>query len=304
MTLKIGKEFWIGLIVVVSIALLFFGIQFLKGINIFNPSNYYYAKFSNVAGLTESAEVTVRGKKVGLVTEIKYDYDHPEADVVVTLQVDNEMKLPVGSRCVMETGLLGGATIKLEPTGDMQTLYTPGDTLPTFIPMDMMTAISNQIMPKVEQLVPQLDSLLVTMNVLVANKDIAESLKHINHLTGNLEQTTAQLNSMVNKDLPPILNNAKTITGNFANVSQNLNGIDFAATMKSVDKTLNDINAVTAKLNSTEGTVGLLLNDKQLYNNLNTTVGSANELLVDLKANPKRYVNITVFGRKEKTANK
>ena len=301
MTIKISREFWIGALVLLCIGILFFGVNFLKGVNIFSPSNYYYAKFANVNGLTESAEVSIKGKKVGLVTEINYNYDDPTQDIIVVLQVYNDMKLPIGSKAVLESGLLGGASIKLDPgmNPDMSMLYTPGDTIPTFIAGDLMTAVSNQIMPKVEKLVPQLDSLLDAMNTLVGNKDIAASLQHINKMTGNFEVVSAQLKTMVN-DIPPILKDAKHITGNFSNVSDNLNGIDFAATMKKVDNSMADLNKLTTKLNSGEGTLGLLLNDKSLYNNLNTTVNSANELVVDLKANPKRYVNITVFGKKDK----
>jgi phospholipid/cholesterol/gamma-HCH transport system substrate-binding protein len=302
MTFKISKEFSIGLLVVATIALLFFGINYLKGINLFNPTNFYYAKFKSVNGLVESGDVMCRGCKVGLVKQIIYNYDDPTSDVVVVLQVDNSLKLPRNSRAVLETSMLGGATISLElnqqvPITDA---YERGDTIPSFVPSDMMSTVTGELVPRVEEILPHLDSLITALHTLAANKDITESLKHINKMTGNLEMTSAKLNRMMSKDVPPILANANHITTNFSKVSDNLAEVDFEATMNRVDSTLNSFQALADKMNNGKGTIGLLMNDRSLYDGLNTTVGNANNLMIDLKENPKRYVHFSVFAPKEK----
>ncbi|MBO4332941.1 MAG: MCE family protein [Paludibacteraceae bacterium] len=306
MTFKISKEFSIGIMVMVTIAILFFGFNYLKGINLFNPTNYYYAKYKDIQGLVQSCEVTSHGHKVGLVKEIIYDYDNPDADVLVVLQVDNELKIPKGSRALLQLSLMGTPSIVLDmhATNGMKDLYQKGDTLPTATPAGMLDAITEGVMPKIEQVIPHLDQLLVNLNTVVSDPNIGKSLANINKMSSELAATSTQLKKLVGNDLPPILADAKNITGNFTKVSENLSGVDFKATMGKVDNTMTDLNTTVDKINNGKGSIGLLLNDPRLYNDLDNTVNSADKLLNDLRENPKRYVNITVFGRKEKSEKK
>ncbi|MCB9017796.1 MAG: MCE family protein [Prevotellaceae bacterium] len=303
MKFKITKEFQIGMLVVVTIAVLFFGVNYLKGINIFNPSNYYYAKFDRVNGLLESSSVTIKGYKVGLVKSINYNFEDPKDGVVVVLMVDDELKVPVGSKAVLSSDLLGGANVSLDLVPEVPgVMYKAGDTIPSVINDGIMSAVTQEIMPRVQSIIPQLDSLIYSLRMITEDNSIQKSLGNINRLTANLESASVSLNSMMKKDVPVILSNVNTITTDFTKVSSNLSRVDFYSTMHKVDNTLSNLQLITEKVNSGQGTIGLLLNDKALYDNLTNTANSANSLLVDLKANPKRYVHFSLFGKSDKKA--
>lgn len=238
--------------------------------------------------------------------EIIYDYNNPDADVVVVLQVDNDLKIPKGSRALLQLSLMGTPSIVLDMhgTNGMKDIYQKGDTLPTATPAGMLDAITDGVMPKVEQVIPHLDQLIVNLNTVVSDPNLRGTLQNLNKMSAELNATSTELKKLVGTDLPPILANANTITGNFSKVSENLSGVDFQATMKNVDNTMNGLNTAVDKINKGNGSLGLLLNDPKLYNDLDHTVNSADKLLMDLKENPKRYVNITVFGKKDKSESK
>ncbi|MBP5455865.1 MAG: MCE family protein [Paludibacteraceae bacterium] len=299
--IKISKEFQIGALVVATVAILFFGVNYLKGVNVFNPTNYYYAKFERVNGLLESSSVTVQGVKLGVVKSINYNFDDVTDGVIVELSVDDELRVPVGSMAVLTCGLLGGAdvSLSLKQTYPGQ-FYKPGDTIPAILDEGPMTAVTEQVMPRIQAIIPQLDSLIYSLRMITEDNSIQKTLGNINRMTANLERTSVSLNNMMSKDVPVILGNVNTITSDFSKVSSNLSRIDFVATMNKVDATLANLKTITDKVNSGDGTVGLLLNDRSLYDNLNSTAGSANNLLVDLNANPRRYVHFSMFGKSDK----
>ena len=301
MTFKVSKEFSIGLLVVATIAILFFGVNYLKGINLFNPTNYYYTRFADINGLEESSAITIRGYKVGFVKQIIYNYDDPKGDVIVKMQLDNDLKIPADSKAVLVTSMLGGANITLDLNKQAAgSFLTKGDTLQSVSPAGMLSSISDGIMPQVEQVIPHIDQLILNLNKLVSDPNLQASLANINKMTAELNATSTQLKKLVNNDIPPILADAKQITGNFTKVSDNLSGVNFQATIKKVDNTMDGLNTTVDKINNGGGTMSLLLNDRKLYDGLNSTVGDADKLLIDLKANPKRYVHFSVFAGKEK----
>ncbi|MBO5800215.1 MAG: MCE family protein [Paludibacteraceae bacterium] len=305
MKFKFSRELWIGALVIATVAVLYFGVNYLKGINIFNPTNYYYVKFDRVNGLTVSSPITIKGYKIGLIKDIIYNYDDPKDGIVVVLQVDDDLRIPVNSRAVLTSELLGGANVSLTLNAEMNgVFYKKGDTIPSFIDDGIMATVTAEIMPRVQSIVPQLDSLLVSLKVIAGDQAIQKSLGNIQRLTANLESASVSLNGMMKNDVPVIMKNVNTITTDFSKVSANLSHVDFQATMKRVDNTLANLQTITDKVNRGEGTVGMLLNDKTLYNNLANTAGSANELLIDLKANPKRYVQFSLWGKKDKSESK
>lgn len=305
MKFKFSRELWIGALVIATVAVLYFGVNYLKGINIFNPTNYYYVKFDRVNGLSVSSPITIKGYKIGLIKDIIYNYDDPKDGIVVVLQVDDDLRIPVNSRAVLTSELLGGANVSLTLNAEMNgVFYKKGDTIPSFIDDGIMATVTADIMPRVQSIVPQLDSLLVSLKVIAGDQAIQKSLGNIQRLTANLESASVSLNGMMKNDVPVIMKNVNTITTDFSKVSANLSHVDFQATMKRVDNTLANLQTITDKVNRGEGTVGMLLNDKTLYNNLANTAGSANELLIDLKANPKRYVQFSLWGKKDKSESK
>jgi phospholipid/cholesterol/gamma-HCH transport system substrate-binding protein len=293
------KEVKIGLIGIAALAMLIFGINYLKGINMFQSANYYYVEYTNINGLANSSPVFANGFKVGTVRNINYNYTKP-GHVTVEVEVDKEMRIPKGSTGELVTEMLG--TVKMNLTMDYAAteFYQPGDTLPGKTNTGLMGAAEEKLVPQMEQMLPKLDSILQSLNTLLADPALTATIHNAERLTANLDVTTRQLNSLMQKDLPQITGKLITITDNFAAVSENLKGIDYASTFNKVDSTLYNVQILTEKLNRKDNTIGLLFNDPAFYHNLSTTTANAASLLEDLKAHPKRYVHFSLFGKKDK----
>ena len=288
------KEAKIGLVTIVSLALLYLGINYLKGINLFQPVNHYYVSFSNVKGGTISSPVFVGGFKVGLVRDIIYDYD-TTGKIIVEVSLEDKMRLNKGSYIAVVNTFLSGAELHIHLNTYVDDFLKPGSTLEGRMEEDMMQSVQEKILPSVENLLPKIDTILGSLQTLIAHPALAQSLNHIEKTTSNLEVSTRQLNQMLSKDVPGIVNNLKTMTDNFSEVSANLKELDLATTVNSINATLANLKLTTDKLNSTDNSIGLLLNDKGLYDNLNSTMDNASKLLLDLRENPKRYVHFSVF---------
>lgn len=288
------KEAKIGLVTIVSLALLYLGINYLKGINLFQPVNQYYVSFSNVKGVTISSPVFVDGFKVGLVRDIIYDYD-TTGKIIVEVSLEDKMRLNKGSYIAVVNTFLSGAELHIHLNTYVDDFLKPGSTLEGRMEEDMMQSVQEKILPSVENLLPKIDTILGSLQTLIAHPALAQSLNHIEKTTSNLEVSTRQLNQMLSKDVPGIVNNLKTMTDNFSEVSANLKELDLATTVNSINATLANLKLTTDKLNSTDNSIGLLLNDKGLYDNLNSTMDNASKLLLDLRENPKRYVHFSVF---------
>lgn len=288
------KEAKIGLVSIVSLALLYFGINYLKGINLFQPTNYYYIAFNNVKDVTVSSPVYVEGFKVGLVRDIVYDYNTVDK-ITVEVSLDKDMRITKGSYITIVNNFLSGAELHIHLNKYSKDYLKPGATLEGRMSDDMMQSIQQKILPQVEVMLPKLDSILGGLQTLVNHPALAQSLNHIEQTTGNLETSTRQLNQMLSKDVPGIMHNLQIMTANFSEVSTNLKSLDLASTVSSINATLDNLKLTTDKLNSKDNSIGLLLNDKTLYDNLNSTTENASKLLLDLRENPKRYVHFSVF---------
>ena len=296
------REVRVGIMAVVAIFVLYFGLNFLKGVDIFSPINYYYATYDNIGGLVPSSPVYVKGYKVGQVEEVKYDFTIQES-FVVKISVSKDIKLPKGSKIELyDDGLMGGKAIQIvfEPLKGDYAAYASGDTIESQIGGGLMAQLSGELMPKIESISTQADSLLRSVRVLIESKEIKNSLTSIEKTTTDLATTSAQLKKIMNKDVPNVLSDVNAVTGDLKKVSGNLSKIDFAATFASIDYTIKNLNLMTDKINSGEGSIGMLLNNKDLYVNLSNTAASADQLIIDLKNNPKRYVHFSLFGSKTK----
>ncbi|MTK52928.1 MlaD family protein [Paludibacter sp.] len=295
-----SREIRIGVIVIIAIGLLFFGLNYLKGVNIFSPTNYYVAIYKNVDGLVPSNAVYIKGYKVGQIDKIVYDFNR-DSSFMVYMTINKDLKLPKGTRAELaDEGLVGGKQVNLVLGPASETYYHSGDIIESSVPVTLMETLKTGIVPNLEKIVPKLDSLVTNLNKVASDPAIGKSLASIQRTTANLDETSAQLKSMMHKDVPQIITKVNKITDNFASVSDNLRNANFAATIASINHTLANLESATGKLNSKDGTLGLLLNDKTLYVNLSNMTGSANDLMVDLKAHPKRYVHFSVFGKKDK----
>ncbi len=288
------KEAKIGLVSIVSLVLLYVGINYLKGINLFQPVNHYYVSFKNVKGVTISSPVFIEGFKVGLVRDIVYDYS-TTGKITVEVSLEDKMRLNKGSYITVVNSFLGGAELHIHLNTYVDDYLKPGDTIEGRMEEEMMQAIQQNILPGVEGMLPKIDSILVGLQTLINHPALTRSLEHIETTTGNLETSSRQLNRLLSQDVPGIVNDLHTITSNFSEVSSNLKELDLATTVNSINATLANLKLTTDKLNSTDNSVGLLLNDKALYDNLNSTMDNASKLLLDLRENPKRYVHFSVF---------
>ncbi|MGM9873101.1 MAG: MlaD family protein [Muribaculaceae bacterium] len=294
-----SKEIMIALIVIAAMVLLFIGIEFLKGVNVFKAANYYYARYDNVTGLTQSASVTLNGFKVGQVREIQYEYNNP-GHVLVELSLNRDLKLPEGTQALLATDLLGTASINLV-LGDGTQYIEVGDTLDASVPKGLMDNVSQDVLPQLGTIFTKVDTLLTSINAVVGNEALLTSVQRLDAITANLERTTVQLNALM-ATLPPITSNVNTITGELAQASANVNTLTADLNNVPLDSIANNIQVLSEnlrilseQLNDPNSTLGMLTNDPTLYNNLSSAVANLDSLFVDIKRNPKRYISIKLL---------
>ena len=294
----ITKEVRIGISGIIALCVLVYGINYLKGINMFKPSSYFYVKFKNVNGLAKSSPVFADGVRVGIVRDIYYDYNQAE-NVVVEVELDTELRIPKGSSAELTSELMGGVRMDILLANNPREKYAIGDTIPGKLNNGMMESVA-ALMPQIEQMLPKLDSIMTSLNTILGDQSIPATLHSVEKMAANLEVTSGQLKVLMGRDIPQLTGKLNTLGDNFISISDNLKKIDYANTFNEIEQTLANVKIVTEKLNSKDNTVGLLLNDPQLYNNLNATTANAASLLEDLKEHPKRYVHFSLFGKKEK----
>ena len=318
------KEIKIALVAIAAIVILFFGMNFLKGISLFSEKNVYYARFSNINGLTANNPIFANGYQVGLVKDIQFDYSG-QGDIIVAFSLNDKMHLPVGTSAAIESDFMGNVSMNIIfptnntplPTGEgsgvgLSPLPTgegagvgllhKGDTIPGSQAEGLM-ARAAALLPAVEQMLPKLDSILMSVNTLLADPSIARTLHHAERVTADLTTSTRQLNTLManlNRQMPALMSKANGVLDNTQQLTQNLAAVDIDATMQKVDRTLANVEATAKQLSQPNGTLSLLMNDPSLYNRLNGTLNSAEMLLNDVREHPKRYINVSVFGRKSK----
>lgn len=286
-----SKEVKIGIAFIVSIFVLYFGINFLKGVNIFKPTNSYLVVFDDVTELSLSAPVSINGFQIGLVHSMELDQDNR---VVVTLNLNKGVRIPKGSKINLEASLLGNASIVITENPVKTEFYTPSDTIYGHKVKGLMDT-GAELVPQVAALLPKLDSILLNLQALTANPALVKSLENVEVITSNLAQTTGGINSLMKSDLPVMLRNVNSITSDVSHTTAQLRKLDIASTYNSIDSTMKNVNYLSLKLTEKDNSLGLLLNDRQLYDSLSMTIGNASQLLEDVKKNPQRYINIKVF---------
>ena len=295
------KEVKIALVAIAGVVVLFFGMNFLKGLNIFSSEDNYYVQFSDITGLSSSSPVYADGFKVGVVKDIIYDYSHTEGSKVL-IGVDKQLRIPQGSSAEIVSDMLGNVKVNLLLANNPRQKVAPGGLIKGMINDGAMGKLQDMV-PAVEKMLPKLDSIMTSLNAILADPAIRQSLHNVQTITDNLTTSTAQLNTLMaglNKNVPGMMAKANNVLDNTETLTANLAAVDVASTMRQVDQTIANVQQLTAKLNSKEGSLGLLMNDTQLYDNLNSTMRNADSLVIDLRQHPKRYVHFSVFGRKDK----
>ena len=288
------KEFRIGLAVVVAAVVLFFGINYLKGINIFHPANFYYVSYTNVNGLAVSAPVTLNGYQVGLVREMTYEYDNP-GHIRVELQLDKKLRIPAGSKAVISQDLLGTSTVQLV-FSDSQDFHPLGDVLVGETASSMMDDISTTVLPAVNSILPRIDTLLASVNRLVSDSALLRTVKRLDAIssdlaatTGALRRTTAMLPSTM-QNVSGTLQRLDTMTADLAVVTAELRQAPIASTLQNLDTMTSNLADVTGRLTTPDNTVGKLLNDTRIYDNIEAATATIDSILIDVKKQPRRYI--------------
>ena len=298
--MKITKEIRIALVAIVGILVMYFGINFLKGINLFSSNNYYYMTFDDIQGLGASTPIYADGYKVGTVDAVDFDYSKT-GPIKVKADIDQNLRIPQGSQAEIVKDLMGNLQVNLLLANNPRERIEPGGIIPGAVNDGALGKVSAMV-PIIEKMLPKLDSILASVNALLADPALAASLHNVQTITSNLTVSTRELNTLMsglNKQVPGMINRANGVLDNTHRLTNNLASLDVQGTLDKVNKTLDNAQAFTEKLNSNKGTLGLLMNDTQLYDNMNATMRNADSLVIDLKQHPKRYVHFSVFGKKD-----
>lgn len=303
-----SKEFIIGACVIVALTILFFGINYLKGINLFIPANFYTVEYTNVAGLETAAPVTIDGYKVGQVRDIEFDYAHP-GKIKVTLALNKGLRLPEDSRAGIASSMLGGASIQIL-MGKSKKMLEVGSTIPSLeAGSDLMGTVTNEIVPRVVDILPTLDSLMVNLNATAQNINtlsshpaLYASVGRLDQITANVAALSASLRGTMGSQVPAVMNNAVSITtrldsvtADLAELSLQLKQLPISGTMDNVYATTANLKTLSDNLNNPNGTLGMLMTDPELYRRLNQVSADIDSLIVDIKAHPKRYISIKLL---------
>lgn len=299
--MKLTKEIKIALVAIVGILIMYFGINFLKGLNLFSTNNAYYMTFDDIQGLGASTPIYADGYKVGTVDGMEYDYKE-NGPIKVKVDIIKDLRIPQGSKAEIVKDLMGNLQVNLLLANNPRERVEPGGVIPGAVNGGMMDKAANLI-PVVEKMLPKLDSILTSVNALLADPALAASLHNVETITSNLTVSTRELNTLMaglNKQVPGMIGKANGVLDNTNRLTANLASLDVQGTLNKVNQTLESAHQFTEKLNSNQGSLGLLMNDTKLYDNLTSTMSHADSLVIDLKAHPKRYVHFSVFGRKDK----
>lgn len=299
--MNLTKEIKIALVAIVGILIMYFGINFLKGMNLFSTNNAYYMTFDDIQGLGASTPIYADGYKVGIVDGLEYDYKE-NGPIKVKVDIIKDLRIPQGSKAEIVKDLMGNLQVNLLLANNPRERVEPGGIIPGAVNGGMMDKAAN-LVPVVEKMLPKLDSILTSVNALLADPALAASLHNVETITSNLTVSTRELNTLMaglNKQVPGMIGKANGVLDNTNRLTANLASLDVQGTLNKVNQTLESAHQFTEKLNSNQGSLGLLMNDTKLYDNLTSTMSHADSLVIDLKAHPKRYVHFSVFGRKDK----
>ncbi len=306
--MKLSRELKTGIIVIGGILLFIMGFSFLKSTPLFDNSKTFYAIYPNVGGLQSGTSVSINGFNVGKVNDIKFLDD--KGNLLVTFTVGNDFKFSKNSIVELyDTGIIGGKGLQIKPVFDEAGLAQSGDTLRTETRPGITDLAQQKLTPlvrKFESAISDADSVLVNVNSVLdtkTKKDLKEVIGGLSNLIASLNRSAVSLNSVLDTNRDKLDNSFKNfdvLTTNFAKLSDSLNAAGLGRTLASLESTMVSLDKVTQKIENGDGTLGLLMTDKELYTNLNNATLELDLLLQDLRLNPKRYVNVSVFGKKQK----
>lgn len=312
--MKISNETKVGVLTITALTILILGFNFLKGKDLFKKSNKIYAVFSDMGSLEKSNEVKINGLPIGAVYD-KKELDKDVTGIVITINLTRNVNIPINSIAYISSGLVGASYIVIEK-GNSTQYMKPGDTLKTRIDNGILGDVKAQLNPTVAKVKDVLDSLKQTLSG-VNTLFNAENKANIMQTMANLNRASSSLTGLLDNQTGPLaktLNNASELTAELKKNTDNINStisnakiaseklaaLELKPTVDSLNAMISQLKATAARISSRDGTLGALLYDKTLYNKLNDAILSAEILMDDLRTNPKRYVNLSIFGRKDK----
>lgn len=306
--MKISNEFKVGLLAVISILLFIFGYNYLKGNNLLKNSRTFYAVYDNVEGLSKSSPVTINGLQIGSITDI--NFLDKTGKLVVSMNINNDFVFSSNSVAKIYGGnLIGSKSMAIEPVYQQDNIAKSGDTLPGKIDPGLLELVNNRLTPlqsRVETAVTDVDTLITSVNKILnpkTQKSIQESFININSTLNSLKNTSQEINELVannHNNINESFENINKTTENLQQVSDSVAQIDVTKMSQDLEKSIANIKEVTKKIENSDGTLGKLIHDDQLYKNLEGASNEMQELLNDIKTNPKRYVHFSVFGKKNR----
>lgn len=305
--MKYSKEVKTGILALVAIALAIFGYSFLKGNNLFDPSRTFHAVYSDVEGLSTSSPVTINGLRVGQVTKISFLNE--TGLLVVTFDVDTDFQFSRNSLAqIYGGGIIGGKSLGIVPDYEQGQMAKSGDTLPSDIEEGIMELVNERLTPlqiKVERAIVSADSMLTSINEVLnpeTRNNLASTFEDLSETVSTLRGTSQSLNTLVEGNSEKIdrtFTNLDEMSGNFNRFSDTLSQVDIGAMTRDIERVIADFEQLSNNLSSGEGTAGKLLTDESVYENLENATRQMEQLLQDIKLNPRRYLNFSVFGRRE-----
>ena len=320
--MKISNETKVGALTAIAITMLILGFNYLKGKTLFKTGNFLYAKYADTKGIMISNPVFINGFQVGTVYEIE-NADKNFSSIILSIKLKDYYNIPVNSVAVVKENPLGSPSVDIT-LGDAKTFLKTGDTLITGTNNGLLGSVMNKLGPVGDQVkitLQSLDSVMKNINTIFdphTKNNLQQVIANINKTTASLVVSSASIQTMLNEQSGAIGQSMKNISSFTKNLSDNNEKVtkllsnvekttdnfaktDFNGTVEKLKTAVTNLNGMLEKVNSNNGTLGKLLNDKALYTNLNNTVHSANILLDDLRVHPKRYINVSVFGKKDKS---
>ena len=308
--MKFTKEIKVGFLAVLGTMMSVFSFNYLKGINLFDKNRKFVVKYEKVDGLSVSNPVTMNGFKIGKVQKINFNSKNTR-ELLVDIIIDNDVIFPKTSLAELyETGLIGGKAIAIIPDyKNDSTIAIDGDYLKGVIKPGL-TELVNQILPQVqlqiEAVMKNAEIVLQNINTLFddeTKKELKSSIEDFSNLTSSLSETSDEISKLIadnSENLTNSLSDFRSASNNIKSITDSLNSDDIKSITINLNSLVNNLNSITTSLKNSEGTAGKLINDKSIYDNLENATNQLNRLIEDIKLNPSRYINFSVFGKKNK----
>lgn len=294
--MKMRNEVKIGLITIVALVLGYIGLNFLKGISLFKAESEYYVRLNNLNGTGVATPVLISGYKIGAVRTVDFSYHEGKGyGAVLTLALDPKVRIPHGSTVRIKTNVLSGAALVIESDQVQSGFYAPGDSLRAIEDTtDIMKIATDEIIPSVVQLMPEINRTMQRLNEILANRVIDSTLNSLNATALKAQRMMGQLNSSM-RHLPAVMGNVERTSASLAQVGRHAETLRLDSIVRNLNQATHNLAELSQQLRSSEGTAGKLINDPSLYNRLDSLASSTEALMKDLKANPKRYVHFSLF---------